>query len=148
MCYFDFIKSIPTFILFKLSLNNNWNTFYSNFCVINDVKNVFLYSFCMNDLEMWHKWFLNMRQARNRVLNHIIEPINITWHLMVNKLVKTFIQTLNITPLLVFLKFVHNYYIIQIHIPRLILLYIYLNYPILTFSSSCKPNSCEPKLLR
>jgi hypothetical protein len=50
----------------KIFWNNNWDTFYSNFC-INDVKNVFLYSFCMNDLEMWHKWFLNMMQGRSRV---------------------------------------------------------------------------------
>ena len=46
--------------------NKNWDTFYSN-SSINDVKNVFLYAFCKNDLEMWHKWFLNTRQGSNRV---------------------------------------------------------------------------------
>ena len=63
----SFVSLWTTFLILQIILKNkNWDTFYSN-SSINDVKNVFLYAFCKNDLEMWHKWFLNTRQGSNRV---------------------------------------------------------------------------------
>ena len=63
--FFLYLYGRPS-LSYKSFWNKNRDAFYSS-SSINDVKNVFLYAFCKNDLEMWHKWFLNTRQGSNRV---------------------------------------------------------------------------------
>ena len=126
--------------------NKNWDTFYSN-SSINDVKNVFLYAFCKNDLEMWHKWFLNTRQGSNRVPQSntmLIDVLRPVW-------VIVFIsESFHRNCILIIRSMKGRFYIFQLTVYNfawsLVLIVIYLLGWF--FNNTLSPQRCEPKLLR
>ena len=125
--------------------NKNWDTFYSN-SSINDVKNVFLYAFCKNDLEMWHKWFLNTRQGSNRV-PHSNAMLN--WCTQASMSHRINIEIFNRNCIFIIRSMKGMFYMFQLTAYNfawclvLILIYIFG-----FFNNTLSPQRCEPKLLR